>query len=410
MGDFNCNIKTGDFTICVPEYYHRKNDQRIFINLTAPAEDDSAYIRSIFARQDLTPVKVNEPPKGLPVESSARLYDITNFLPQFIRENAGGGNNYIGPNCYSAALAASGFFEFADRHVGTDEFEYYLNLLFKKDYDKCFGSPGGILLYEDGPGFHAAVLVASGLVFQKGSYDTYFPYEIVGYDQAMASIEKRVRRGPFDGKPNLAAREPKYCYTKITPPVITNVRNDADRARYLPLFNYYISRFEKVMKFTGGDVRKNRIDVLTIQNMYNVKIDFREKRIGMIDTRKKMMTLDTEVVKAFLKLDSLALQYESQTAKYDSPREGLPRPFVDAFFVDLYRDHYVNFDINFFTEASLLLDFKGVPKKDRSCVVKKLIEEIKDADLADLAVRRFPFPYFKTIDSAVHECSEQNIE
>lgn len=396
---FLCS-ETNKYTFCAPtglgNFY-------IGIPENQPQQFDISHIQSWFGNQYFTPQPAGQIPNGLDVFQHSRIYDVTNFLPKIVSTRTGTNDDVVGPNCYQAALVAAGFQEFSGRYVDTKEVEYFLHIYFK---EKDCGNKenGDLLIYdeskpdENDAGDHMAIrLGKSDLVFQKTCFQRYCDYVITTEDSAMKEVESVWRAHPEDRFNGPAAPWPVYehkCYERREKPLERSTSSTkADREWFLPFLQYYNMRLGDISKYHGDDFITRRIDLMTIENMWVVSHDFRE-RVGIIESTHVLMAIDDNIARAYLKLESLSWQYDIMTKTYD------PRKYSYQM-EDLYKMHYVTFDDNFYAELKLYLKLLNVPEAKWGMVTTKFVEKIKTYNPVSFAQTDQKIPYLDILKEVI---------
>lgn len=375
---------TNQYTFCAPQAL---GDYYVAIPNNSPLQNDISRIRSLFSNQGFTPQPINDPPYGIGAFENSRVYRVTDFLPNIVVTRNGTRDNGIGPNCYQAALVAAGFGDLYGRYVNTAEVEYLLHIYFKQKY--CGKREDGDLLiydtskpYENNAGDHMAIRIGdTNLVFQKTCFQYYCNYVITTEDTAMQAVESDFRPDPEDRFGGPPAPWPNYeytCYEKGDAPLERSTSSTKkDREWFLPLMQYYSKRLQEISKYRWSDFKTHRIDLLTIENMWGALHDFRE-RVGSIDPIHVLMTIDDNIAREYLKLDSLSWQYDAMTQTYD------PRKYSWQM-EELYKIHYVTFDDNFNEELKLYLKLLAVPEAKWGTITTKFVEKIKSYDPVSFA-------------------------
>ncbi len=146
---------------------------------------------------DLVQVFTGESPaekKLLNDFKSAKVFDISAFLPSFIAKVFNTRASFSGPNCYHSALAAAGLIDGErSRHVSSTEFELSLKRDFIKVDKPQFGD---VVVYDAAKNRgHAAFYLFSGLIFHKKGFDQSYHYRITHLDHVL-EIE------PFERQPS----------------------------------------------------------------------------------------------------------------------------------------------------------------------------------------------------------------
>jgi len=402
---FICST-TSDYTFCAPK---KSGDFYLAVNPTQPAQKDVERIRSWFGSPYVSPQPVSAAPAGIVIPGGARIYNVTNFLPRIVTARNGTLGDFPGPNCYHATLTALGYPDVHDRYVDTDEFRYYL----KRDFTQasCRDAPfGSVIVYNPtyepqqyDAGIHAAFHLLGALVFQKGLWETHYPYEIATIEGAMqaANSHWRPRREDRFGG-DLTKPDPKLtykflCYQKRKNPLPRATSSTKkDRTWFLPLMQYYSRRIEEASKLMWSEFPSKRIDLLTIENMWRVKREFRTLDYNPIDV---LLSIDDAVVSAYLKLVSLSWQYQAISDTYDPIREGISKQQWEK----RYREHYVTFDSNFYNELKLYLKLLEVPEKKWESIIQYVVKKIKTYDPVQFSQSNgtLGIPYFDILKEAI---------
>ncbi len=376
---FICS-STSQYTFCAPQ---TQGGYYVAIPENQPVQNDVSRIISWFGNQPLTPQLVENPPAGVGPYNNARVYDVTGFIPKIVSTRNGTRDDVVGPNCYQTSLTAAGYNELAGRYVHTDEFRYYL----KRDFTQVYcpkASFGSIVVYDTyiipyDAGDHAAFHLLGSLIFQKGGWQNYYPYEIATIDGAMQALDSHWRPAPEDrfGGPQSSGLNPAdydfVCYDKRSAPLERHTSSTIrDREWFLPLFEYYSKRLGDISNYTWSHFKEKRIQLLTIENMWRVLGDFRDRidNIGIMDS---LLAMDDVISEQYLELESLSWQYDVMTQAYD-PRKNRWQ------MEDLYRERYVVFDEHFYEELKLYLKLLKVPETKWENVIKRFVEKIRSYD------------------------------
>lgn len=388
------------FSFCAPE---RSGDYYMAIPQNSSSENDQNNIRSWFENYSATAVPVLNPPQEFAGMQNYRFYNVTSFIPLFIQNRNGTRDDVVGPNCFQAALVSAGYTGFSGRHVSPDEFEYYLRRDFTPVY--CGKIEAGALIVYDtyistyDAGDHAAYHILGGLVFQKGGWENYYPYENTTIDGAMNAVGSHWRPAPEDrfGNPTWPGANMKWqhlCYERRAQPLErTTSSTPRDRNWFLPLIEYYTKRLERISNLTWSNFKQNRIDLLTIENMWRLQSEFRD-RVGSVNPSETLMSIDDDIIEPYLKLDSLSWQYQAMVDTY--------YPIKTPWHLeDLYREHYVNFNDDFYEELKLHLQLLGAPKSKWDEIIADVVTEIKTYDPVQLAHTSGRVPYFSILQKAI---------
>jgi hypothetical protein len=388
------------YSFCAPQ---ASGDYYIAIPQNSPSQNDQTRIRSWFNNYAATAVPVSQPPQEFSSIQGYRFYNVTSFLSAFILSRNGTRDDVVGPNCYQAVLTSAGYAGFYGRHVSPDEFEYYL----KRDYLPVYCGKikyGALIVYDAYPttydaGDHAAFHLLGGLVFQKGGWEHYYPYENTTIEEAMNSIGSYWRPAPEDrfGNPTWPGASVKWqhlCYEKRPEPLERTTSSTArDRNWFLPLIEYYTKRLENVSNFSWNDFKQNRIDLLTIENMWHLQAEFNE-RVGNFNPLEVLLSIDDNIAEAHFKLHSLSWQYQAMVDTY--------YPIKTRWHYEaLYREHYVNFNDDFYEELKLYLELLNAPKSKWDEIIADVVAKIKTYDPVQLANTSGAVPYFSILEKAI---------
>jgi len=253
-------------------------------------------------------------PTSIPYESAdnapegvkdKRVLNITSLIPKNLKEKAWSGNIHAGPNCYQAALCASGFDYLCDRYVDTIEAEFILSIFFKPAPKKhCREKPGTVAIHSESrrshgrlapitsnhhilhlesrlrkklkdrdhiwipkpplfhlthpsgllpfrsAGVHATYTLLGGMAFHKLSYDARNGYRIDPIDNAMKQVDDAGERllSPFERRWGHRS-EKHYSYTchelirPITPDIDKAMEMQSRASLSQEKRNYYLTLF-----------------------------------------------------------------------------------------------------------------------------------------------------------------------
>jgi len=395
---FICST-SNQLTFCAPE---ATGDYYIAIPDSQPQQNDASRIRSFFDDQGFTPQIINTFPYSVNGFDNARVYRVTDFLPNIAVTRNGTRDDTIGPNCYQAAFTAVGFQELYGRYVDTTEVEYLLHIYFRQKY--CGKREDRDILiydtskpYENSAGDHMAIRIGdSNLVFQKTCFQYYCNYVITTEDTAMQAVQSDWRPDPEDrfGPPPVWPNYEYTCYERRAESLErTTSSTKKDREWFLPLMEYYSNRLLEISQYHWSDFKAHRIDLLTIENMWQARRDFSD-RIGNFESIHVLMTIDDNIARAYLKLDSLSWQYDVMTQTYD------PRKYMYQM-EELYRTRYVTFDKYFYEELDLHLKLLGVPESKRETVRQKFVDRLKTYDPVPFAQTHQQIPYLDILKEVI---------
>lgn len=390
----------GQYSFCAPQ---GSGDYYMAIPQGVPPQNDQNNIRSWFDNYSATAAPVPQPPHGFAGTQGYRFYNVTPFLPPIIQSRNGTRDDVVGPNCFQAALTAAGYTGFYGRHVSPDEFRYYLKRDFVPVYCGKIGARA-LIVYDTylstyDAGDHAAYHILGGLVFQKGGWENYYPYENTTIDGAMNAVGSHWRPAPEDrfGNPTWPGANLKWqhlCYkSRLQPLERTTSSTPRDRNWFLPLIQYYIKRLEKISNLTWSNFKQNRIDLLTIENMWRLQAEFND-RVGNVNPSETLLSIDDDIIEPYLKLDSLSWQYQAMVDTYYPIKTPWHRE-------DLYREHYVNFNDDFYEELKLYLELLNAPKTKWDEIIADVVAEIKTYDPVQLANTNGRIPYFSILEKAI---------
>lgn len=402
---FICS-QTNQYTFCAPD--DAMGDYYIAIPEDRSQQNDVSRIRSWFGTQSGTPQLINEPPAGVDAFAHSRVYRVTDLIPKIVATRNGTRDDVVGPNCYQTALTAAGYTGFQGRYVHTEEFRYYL----KRDYSQVYcpkAQFGALIVYDTSlisfdAGDHAAFHLLGSLIFQKGGWQNYYPYETSTVENAMQDVDSYWRPAPEDrfGGPQTSGLNPAdydhMCYEKRTSPLERDTSSTVrDREWFLPLFQYYSDRLAEISSYTWSDFKQRRIALLTIENMWRVLRDFGE-RVGNFNTHEVLLTIDDNIVQEYLKLESLSWQYDVMSQTYDQIRNRWQ-------LEELYRQRYVVFDEDFYTELRLYLELMKVPESKWTNIIKKVEERIRSYDPVQFAATggTAGIPYLDIVKEVVQQ-------
>jgi hypothetical protein len=388
MGDSTTAISpylcgtTQEYTFCAST---GSGDAMVVVPPQAPPKDDVRRIQGWFGARGGVPEPVPNPPKDVPVPKGARAYRVTHFLPRIFAARNGTREEGVGPNCYQTALTSAGYPDVQGRYVDGAEFRYYL----LRDYATvaCSSAPyGAFVVYDTSAsayeaGDHAAFQLLGSLVFQKGSWERNYPYEVATRDGAMKAVDSHWvprREDRFGGgsKPNPHQVYQSMCYQRRATPVPRKTSSQkTDRSWFQPLMRYYSRRLAEAAQLKWSEFPAKRIDLLTIENMWRVSRGFSD-RVGNFNPLKVLLAIDDDIARDYLKLESLSWQYQAMVNTYDPIRDGTATRQLE----ELYRKHYVTFDQNFYEELRLYLRLLEVPEKKWPPLIDAVVKKIKSYD------------------------------
>ena len=400
--------RTDEYTFCAP----KKPGGDFYIALppdpTSKLSHDVVQIQTWFKKKGSGPKQVEVPPTAIDVPDHSRVYQVTDLLPAIVA-NKNATFDKVGPNCYHAALAAAGYSHLGERYVDAKEFGYYLTRDWAPIWCGAANRYGYIVIYNDTTsadydvGDHAAFSLLGALVFQKGGWAKNYPYEVVTIDGAMRAIDKYwVPRGEerFTGRPKRDYDKfIRRCYRKRTRPLQrTTSSKPKDRNWYLPLFKYYSHRVKRASRLKWSEFRHRRIDLLTVENMNRI-LDHFSERVGNMNPKNVLLSIDDDVAQAYLELYSLSWQYDAMVKTYVPLQKGQERRQLE----EIYRKQYVRFDRDFYQELRLHLKLRGVPQKHWRAVEQRVVAKIRTYNPADYAKYNGAkgIPYFDILDEAI---------
>ncbi|MCK4856360.1 MAG: hypothetical protein KAT58_00165, partial [candidate division Zixibacteria bacterium] len=457
-----------------------------------------------------------------------KVYDITNYIPQLVKERLGKDRDVPGPNCYQAALAALGFADLEGRHVDPLEAGYHFTCDFE-EIDEVRNDPalGDIRIYherhrlpasavgfaaaeepepalidimEDAhdippaigascvhmfnleeapewvgtildivpdisdenlkavtaitpfastaeaemlepraelealeaeeveapvmlpefvtqikPGVHAALVLLGGLVFQRGGWDEDHVNMIVPAAQAMSAIEAIIRDKFYPPEKANDEDFASKAIRKLSPEELA-LREDervideelsAEIAAYAPLIEHYTGRLLAVSCFQWSEFANNRVDLLTMENIWSILSDI-EKKLGkqgdgMI---RVLQSIDENVAKAYLKLRSLRWQYQAMVNRYDSPGRADSSAKKKRRQKKLYQEYYIHPGSKAFrNEIKAHLVVRAVAPKKRAGIIKLVIAQLKKVDPVRL-VKGYgadQINFFEILNQAIEE-------
>jgi len=204
------------------------------------------------------------------------------------------------------------------------------------------------------PGVHGAIMLLGGMVFQKGCFGTYCGYRIVPADKGMSSIEIKQERWTPRREPE---KDDRYRYTSY---VLTD-RDPVERfgfnlelsdrlSPYVTLMRHYLQRFRAIKDKSWSDFKENRIDLLSVENIWKVLRDMQELMRGEPSTMNALLRIDPEIAEMFLELKSFKWQYQAMADKFDPFKNTCSREKTMRKLEELYRDHYINPDSEVFRD------------------------------------------------------------
>jgi len=142
----NSSLAVGDaiypYTFCFPNV----GSSPFFAGLekTVPQGADQAILGQLLKGRTGEAVLVKDGlPGGLP--QGLRFYDISSYMPPYMREKLGTAESVPGPNCYHTVMSIVGGEQFEDRYVHDAEISYYLTRDFESSADR--GLIGSAFIY-----------------------------------------------------------------------------------------------------------------------------------------------------------------------------------------------------------------------------------------------------------------------
>ncbi len=378
----------GGYTFCAPK--RGGGDFFIGLDKSSAPENDLPAIKALFKSPACNPAPASMPPGGS-MPAGSRVYVVNSCLPAFVREWAGRGADGVGQNCYGAALFAAGYERMKGRYADPEEAAYYL----KRDYSPapCMSkrAMGNIVIYSRSKspfdaGEHAAFELPGGLVFHKGGWKANYPYEIVLLHGAMKAILAHYlptgdeRFGPGPDPSDYEGFSPR-CYSQKSALMKRKTSSTRqDRMWFLPLMEHYSQGLRTAAGFVWGEFAKNRMSLLSVENMWRVLRAF-SNRLGNADAQRALLSLDDGVAEAYLELKSLSWQHGAMAGTY-APISARRR---GADLEKLYREHYMRFDAEFSRETMLYLKLLRVPVAFRAAVQKSFEKRLREYDPAAFA-------------------------
>lgn len=146
------------------------------------SNDDSMVLQALLrgAAGGAPTLKTDGLPEGLPV--GMRFYDISSYIPDYVRRKLGSQEAVPGPNCYHAMMSACMGPKFEGRYVHDDEVSYYLTR------DFAASSEGNIL---------GGALIFSRSYALAGRRGFVGPMDLVrGARRALGHIPSSIRKRP----------------------------------------------------------------------------------------------------------------------------------------------------------------------------------------------------------------------
>lgn len=313
----------GSVLFCYPPAFAKNSRYYLAVNPAGNPDErkDVDIAEGLLGRLMRPPLKIAMPPKDIYKKAPAwRVYDITNTIPNIILNRLWRGSPYPGPNCYQAALCASGFRHVCDRYVDSKEAAYLLRNFFKPVANaECETKQGSInVFYEHigmmfapiektfaevldpkkrglrhafiptkqeaaynkdkrekkimfgmagyDTGTHMAISVGGGLVYHKLSYHWNDLYRIDPITKAMEQVWNAAytHMDPFEARleKELKKRYTMNCYRLSKNPATlynfsgASIWENPKRSYYLYLFRSYSTMISEIEKSLTDESRK----------------------------------------------------------------------------------------------------------------------------------------------------------
>lgn len=238
------------------------------------------------------------------------------------------------------------------------------------------------------PGVHAALVLLGGLVFQKDGWDDDHTYKVVPAAQAMSSIEVITRDPLYPGE---QADDDDYvsrAYRLLAP----DTQRERDETRRIdaelteriaecqPVIEYYTARLAAVAGFQWGEFAQNRVDLLTMENLWEVLSEIENiLHAGDEAFARSLLSVRDNIARAFLKLRSFKWQYQAMVQRYDSPGRTDSRRKKLERRATLYREHYIDPDSEAFAkEINAYLRMRRIASRRFPAVRAYVIDKVKE--------------------------------
>lgn len=306
----------------------------------------------------------------------AKFYDISAFLPPVIREKNHTIENFPGPNCFYAALYAAGIIKDEPRYVGTTEFRYYLTREMTPADPSAINILGAIAVFNDE---HAAFTLSAGFLFQKLGWYKGDNYEVVPSEQAMINVDyaawthlDRFERGQ---SPTYQKYSPVFFTRRSSPlsPAQSIAIESAEAFRWLTLFEFYSKKVKGYEEISGEAFLNNRLNLFTIDNMWELLRRFDDEILK--SNPSNLLGLDETVAEAYLRLQSLAWQYEAMKETYSPKSIGNIDEEIKAR-KKLYANYYLRDRAFFQEEVYAHLSARGVAASACEAIFIKIETEV----------------------------------
>jgi hypothetical protein len=244
----------------------------------------------------------------------------------------------------------------------------------------------GRIIQAVDPGVHGAINLVAGMVFQKGCFGDHCGYRIVEAGKAMSSIELKPRRS-FD-PPDEPERDENYAYTVYVPaggdPAGRfGFNEDLSRrmSAYVPLMRHYVERFRRVKDKAWGDFKDNRIDLLSIENVWHILRDMDGVMKAEPNPMNALLKIDPAVAELYLEFVSLKWQYQAMVDRFAAFSDTWTTDRVERELRDLYRNHYIHADTgDFRDEIFAHLEMRGVDRARWDDIAAGVIAKVKEYD------------------------------
>lgn len=268
------------------------------------------------------------------------------------------------------------------------------------------------------PGVHAAVVLLGGTVFQRGGWHDDHTNMVVPAAVAMSSIEP-ISDDPF--YPAKRARDDKYTSRVIRQIPESELKErmrgqvidqelTAAVGKCLLLLEYYSRRMQAVAN-AKGTFSKNRLNLLTMENVWNILSKLEEKiRSSFRGTARSLLRLRDDVAQEFLRFRSLKWQYNAMVQRYSTLSRAAGRSKKIRYMQDLYREHYIDPDSDAFAkEINAHLRMRRVESQKfpaiRAYAIKRIKEQATEAHLLEYAKSNGSkgINFFKILEEAIEE-------
>ena len=274
-------------------------------------------------------------------------------------------------------------------------------------------------LYEEG--VHAAFYLGANLLFHKrgfrsGSLDVY---EAIPFDYAMYLVDTAAYYF-MDRFERLGQKEPTMedskksykhlVFVKRDPPIspaVTIPISGEAKEKTIRLFEYYSKRLQEFEKMGGDEFKRNRMPLMTVENIWHVLSEFRDQYLNM--SPSNLLMIDQDVAKAYLKLHSLSWEYEAMKGDYIDRYLKSEIQAVE-YIKNLYKERYFIDDAIFQEELAVHLISRNVPQRKWNAVRKMVMDKILERlpRVAEVASENVTIPFFQILDESITAISSED--